>query len=550
MGKVRAQTGWWVIGFIGLMFLVFPGTARAEYREAEKEDLQWSWQIFPRVGVSLEYGGFLEHEGPYTSMLRRRLEIDALQYGPLIIYVELDEENSFGTPADRWDPNRLRYRLHIGGVRYDLGNYYAGLYYQHWCHNAYLTEKFPSRFDRSDMSIYILTLEFLSKSMRLGMKDRGIVFDPSRPFELLLRLHYAAQVGKVMDQTQGYALDWVLRGQVRLDLFRYRRMVPYLEGGGELWLGPTARLSPWLEWGARFHLRDKLDLTPFFKWGREQEVFFESGRAHFKRVAQASLFGGMRLEYLIDHRDFTPQGGEGLQFLPEIHGKAGYMKYLKSQFFGWGANIDLDLEVLRWQSWTLFLYSFSSLDTKKGGFGPDKVNLHLQYGLTYTWQPFFIEGFLANAQRLDVVTFSGLSERSNLAGLRVGTTSMKPGHYNDGISFTGPQAFQWLNKLNGAASVGHFFQNRDWQYLWNLTAQARWDICRWYFMVPYVQGEVSWMAGGGRTGDATDYAGEAGIRFHGVLDWNPYFRLQHRENARVFRGSPDDQSMVGIRALF
>ena len=543
-------TGWSLVGFIGLMLLVFLGQARAEEGKTKKEDLEWSWKLFPRLGVSLEYGGFLVQEGPYTSLLRRRLELDALQYGPLIIYLEFDEENSFGTPADSWDPNRLRFRLHMGGLRYDLGNYYAGLYYQHWCHNAYLTEKFPSINNREQMSIYILTLEFLSKSMRLGMKDRGIVFDPNRPFELLLSLHYAAQVGKVMDQTQRYALDWVLRGQVRLDLFRYRRMVPYVEGGGELWLGPTARVSPWVEWGARFHLRDKLDLTPFFKWSREQEIFIAPGPHFLKRVAQASLFGGMRLEYLIDHRDFALQREEGLQFLPEIHGKASYSRYPKSRFFGWDGNIELDLEVLRWQSWTLFFYSFFWLDTQQGEFGPDKVAGHLQYGLTYKWQPFFIEGFLDHAMRLDVRRFSGLSERSNLAGLRVGTMGMKPGHYNEGISFTGPQVFQWLNKLNGAVSVGHFFQNRDWQYLWNLAAQARWDIFRWYFLVPYVQGEVSWMGGGGRTGDATDYAGEAGLRLHGALDLNPYFRFQHRENARVFRGPPDDQTIVGIRALF
>jgi hypothetical protein len=546
MKKTRA-TGWGIIGFIALLLLVFLGQAWAEDGKVKKEDLEWSWKLFPRLGVSLEYGGFLVQEGPYTSQLRRRLELDALQYGPVILYLEFDEENSFGTPADSWDPNRLRFRLHMGGLRYDLGNYYAGLYYQHWCYNAYLTEKFSSLYNRSEMSIYLLTLEFLSKSMRLGMKDRGIVFDPNRPFELLLSLHYAAQLGKVMDQSQGYALDWVLRGQVRLDLFRYRRMVPYVEGGGELWVGHTARVSPWVEWGARFHLRDKLDLTPFFKWSREQEIFPIPG---LRRVAQAYLFGGMRLEYLLDHPDSTLQGEEGLQFLPEIHGKAGYSRYPKSQFFGWNGSIELDLEVLRWQSWTLFFYTSSWLDTKEGGFGPDKVSGHLQYGLTYKWQPFFIEGFLDDAMRLDVRSYSGVSERSHLAGLRVGTMGMKPGHYNEGISFTGPQAFQWLNKFNGVASVGHFFQNRDWQYLWNLTAQARWDIFRWYFLVPYAQGEVSWMAGGGRTRDATDYAGEAGLRLHGTLDLNPYFRFQHRENARVFRGSSDNQTIVGIRALF
>ena len=95
---------------------------------------------------------------------------------------------------------------------------------------------------------------------------------------------------------------------------------------------------------------------------------------------------------------------------------------------------------------------------------------------------------------------------------------MKPGHYNDGISFAGPGTFGWLNKWNAQASVGHYFNNRDWQYLWDLAARVRWDPFRWHFVVPYIQGDVNWLSGGGSTGDATEYAMEPGLRFHGILE--------------------------------
>jgi hypothetical protein len=60
------------------------------------------WQIFPRIGVGIEYGGFIAGGKAFTSSLRRRLEIDALQYNHIFAYLEFDEETSFGIPSDKW----------------------------------------------------------------------------------------------------------------------------------------------------------------------------------------------------------------------------------------------------------------------------------------------------------------------------------------------------------------------------------------------------------------------------------------------------------------
>jgi len=141
-------------------------------------------------------------------------------------------------------------------------------------------------------------------------------------------------------------------------------------------------------------------------------------------------------------------------------------------------------------------------------------------------------------------------ERSNLAGLRAGTEGMKPGHYNEGISFSDPQTFQWLNKWNAQGVAGHYFDNRDWQYLWDLNAQVRWDPLRWRFIVPYIQGELNWMSGGGSTHDALEYAGETGLRLHGVLDFIVYYRFQHRENVLYFRGPSYNENVCGFKVLF
>jgi len=235
---------------------------------------------------------------------------------------------------------------------------------------------------------------------------------------------------------------------------------------------------------------------------------------------------------------------------PEIHGMADYAMHLQNRYFKGHGNIELDFEALRSGPWTIFFYTDMNFESRKEDFKPDKINYWMQYGLTYAWKDYFVEGFVKDAQRLDGNFFRGTMERSNLAGLRAGTKTMKPGHYNDGISFTTPPTFQWLNKWNAQGVAGHYFNNRDWQYLWNLNAQVRWDLLRWYFIVPYIQGEVNWMSGGGSTPDALEYAAEPGLRFHGALDLAVYYRYQHRKNVLYFRGPSENESLFGVKALF
>ena len=539
-----------VLVFFGVLFFIFAWQFEVQGREGEEEEVK-GWRLMPRIGVSLEYGGFLQRDDFFTSRLHRRLELDAIQYGPHIIYLEIDENILCGTDNNKWNFNQLRHRI-LGGYRYDFGEHYLGLFFNHWCFNKFLTEQSNGGVFPSQTSLYFITLEFISKTLRLGMKDRGIVFDEKKPFEFLGRLHYGASISKEIgnDHEKFLDLDWVFRAQLRYDLFRYRRLVPYLEAEGEMSTSPSVRVSPKVEVGIRYHIRDNWDLTPFFQWGRSQEILLEpASPIPYKRVAQQFLYAGLRAEVLLDSGPGLTNLWDDWQFLPEIHGSMGYFNYLQSRFYGWGGDIDLDLEVLRYGPWTLFLYNDLKVDTQVGGFGLEKGTGRLQFGLTYAWRRYFIEGVVDNWVRHDFRTFNNISERAHLAGLQLGTHGMKPGHFNDGISFAG-QTFQWLNKWEAQGRVGHFFQNRDWQYLWNLTAQVRWDVLRWYFVVPYLQGEVNWMSGGGNTKDAAEYAVEPGLRFHGSLDLALYCRFQHKPNAQFFRGPADDQSIFGIKVLF
>jgi len=516
----------------------------------DQEEEVKGWLLMPRIGLGIEYGGFLLHDDVFTSMLRRRLEIDFLQYRRHIIFLDFDEETTFGTPPDRGDFNRMRHRLNLIGYRYDLGDYYLGAFFHHQCNNPIHTENYRALVDRARANLYLVGLEFLSKSMRLGMKDRGINFNPAVPFEFLGKFHGAFSVNKVV-VAENIDIDWVMKAMVRLDLLRYRRLVPYVEAGGELLIGPQTRFSPSVEAGVRFHWRN-LDFTPFVKWSRYQEPLTVSLYPEkFRLIAQDSIYAGARLEFLLDQKTLgTGAGVEGWQFFPEVHGQAGYALFLKSSYFKGFGDMELDFEALRYGPLTLFAYTSMRFNSRMEDFKPDKIIYRVQYGLTYAYDRYFAEAYVDQSKRLDGVQYRNVSERSNLAGLRAGTKGMKPGHQNDGIAFDGPQKVQWINLWNAQVSAGHYFQNRDWQYLWNVTGKVRWDPVRVYFAVPYVQAEVSWLAGGGRTDDAVEYAVEPGLRLHGVFDFALYYRFQHQENARFFRGRGENQSLFGIKALF
>ncbi len=546
MGKVPPSQFLLAVLLLCSLLLGFTAVGQGAIPDAEN-DLPEGWKFFPRIGIDLEYGGYVVHQDNYASRLRRHLEMDLLQYRRHIFYMEFDEEHFFGIPANKWQFSVMKYNIILGGYRYDFGDYYLGAFVYHQCNNILLTSTYLTSKGREKGNLYGVGGEFLTKNMLLGKKDRGINFDSPKEYEFLGRWGAEFSTTKLYS-TIRYPISWLIKGQARYDILRYKMAVPYLEVTGQILAGPDTRAVPSVEIGTRFHFA-RFDLTPFFKWSRDQESLVVNDFSQkAKLVAKNYLYGGARIELSGCPSSWCTPPGAGLQFLPELHGQADYGLYLNSPISRGYGNMELDLEALRWHSWTLFLYTDMNFNTRKEDYKPDKINYWLQYGLTYAGERYFMEGFVKNAQRLDSDVFHDM-ERSNLAGLRAGSRGMKPGHYNDGISFAGP-TLAFINNWNAQASFGHFFNNRDWQYLWNIEAQVRWDPVRWRFVVPYVQAEVNWQSGGGSTPDTVEYSFEPGLRFHGTLDFVTYYRFQHRENREYFRGPAATESLIGIRVLF
>jgi hypothetical protein len=532
----------WIFG------IVFFCASSQEAQAQESEDDPLPWVIMPRVGVGLEYGGFPVREEDFSSAFRYQLLLDVLEYQRHLLYMEFDGETSLGIPNDRLAFNRLRHQIAILGYRYDLGDYYGGFRFYHRCYNP-LKERgrLETDYDRTSASIFYLGLEFIDKAMLVGQKDRGINFE-NRLFEFLGKWHVAISLNRVVSK-EATGQNWLFTGKVRYDILRYYNLVPYLEGGGDLVVLRKLRGIPVVEGGVRFH-GTKADFIPFIQWGRTEEWPHQFNGQEYL-VSRNYLFCGGRLEFLLDGKPRSSYlTEEKLKLFPEIHGLAEYSLFFGSQYHKGFGNVRLNLDILRWRDLTIFANPGFTMDSQVNNFGPDKLWYQLNYGLRYWFQKYFLEGFVLHERRLDAYEFRGLNENAHRAGGRIGTQGMLLGHYDDRISFNGLKGFAWLNQWNAEAGFSHYFNTEDWPFLWNVAAQARWDVLRWRFLVPYVQSGLEWRSATQANRDTFEYYVEPGVRLKGGMDLLLFYRFQHQEAIRSAKGPSENQSLIGIRAMF
>lgn len=69
------------VAIVGMGVLLICMAAEGEgAQESGAKDIPEGFQLLPRIGISMEYGGFIVNQENYTSVLRRRLEVDVFQY--------------------------------------------------------------------------------------------------------------------------------------------------------------------------------------------------------------------------------------------------------------------------------------------------------------------------------------------------------------------------------------------------------------------------------------------------------------------------------------
>jgi hypothetical protein len=555
-GRARKSSGYLLVTVL-LLVVALSGISRAyAAEEAEVEvDKKPKLMLVPRIGIGLEYGGLVVRRGDFSSAFRYRYLIDWLQFGRHLLYTDIEGEIDWGTPGLALAFNRVRHNISILGYRYDLGNYYVGGQIYHRCNNNFQGEGrlALSLHNRTVASTYYAGLELMDKAMLVAQEDRGIVFDAARPFEFLGRFHFAVNLNRVISRQDITNLNWLFIGRVRLDVLRFHNLIPYVEAGGEVLGQEQWNFVPRVETGVRFHWKT-VEFTPFVQWGHTEEwlrYFYGGGVIKFE--SRSYLYAGGRLEFLLDRETMAQRSSLGerqWQFFSEVHGQGEYGLYVGSPYSMGAGGMNLNLDLIRWQHLNLFSNLMMHMDTAPNGLGPEKMLLAVDYGLRYDWPKIFLEGFVRHAVRLDGHRFHDGGESPNLVGARVGTQGMRLGHYDDGIDFEGPEQFQWLHKFDAQVSLAHYFNSIKWPCTWNVAAQARWDILRWRFIIPYVQGGLEFMDAHRQSRDVVEYYVEPGLRLHGVMDLAFFYRWQHRETIFTFKGPTENQNLVGIRVLF
>ena len=131
------------VGIVAMGVLLICMAVKGEgASETAGKDIPEGFQLLPRVSILTEYGGYIVNQQNYTSMLRRYLEVDILQYRRHIFYIDFDERTFFGIPGNTWDFNLMKYDVTLAGYRYDFGNFYLGFFVHHQCNNPIHTQDY------------------------------------------------------------------------------------------------------------------------------------------------------------------------------------------------------------------------------------------------------------------------------------------------------------------------------------------------------------------------------------------------------------------------
>ena len=153
-----------IVTILVCIFFIISVTARvASTEQNKKNDIPECWGLFPRIGISIEYGGYIIQQDNYTSLLRRHLKMDLLQYRRHIFYIEFNERFYLGVPGNKWEFNLMKYDIAMIGYRYDFGDFYLGFLLHHQCNNIIRSQSYYNEIDRERSNTYDLGIEFLTR---------------------------------------------------------------------------------------------------------------------------------------------------------------------------------------------------------------------------------------------------------------------------------------------------------------------------------------------------------------------------------------------------
>lgn len=519
---------------------------------------------FPYLSIMAEGNRFRRNDVNYSFLTRREIDIDVLRYNKSVMSFQMDERNFFNGERNSWhQPYRVQYYIGFTDLRYEFEKGNLSCFVDHLCNNI-VNQK---NTDPLQLGWYRYGIKWETPGWRTGDKDRRIRFDSASPFEFLGQVDYSLSAGKTIINDFGY-YKAILITSARVDLFRYYRMVAYMEGSLFSVFDWKYFCDPSIETGLRFHFQN-VNVTPFVKYSYQHCVNYYNG------LKTDFLQAGVRMECRYRSDDSTEhhaevESSENAVDSIALHGTFEYGRYLSDKALKWGTDVTMTADMPRISCFNMYLSTNLSHESIPGeNPWPRYIAYAIEPGISVFSDPLqtVTELYWRRTDRNETNEYRGYDENFDLIGFRIESTGTRIGYANTGPADkqNGIRAGNVL--LNWRIGSGYVARNENFKYRFISEASVKCDYLGFGKYIPYVRGGLKVYSGNKYTNRDEWYANnsyirhdriyekrnlwspefEAGVRIPGTVGFTLFFREKKAVNIQRVGGLHYWQHFVGLR---
>ena len=493
------------------------------------------WAFLPSGILLIDGEFYAENDAGYTMILHRVIGFDILRYRHVVLSFSVDEAIRYkDTPSNYFYPYLIHNQMDFVNIRWELPQGSLSWFIDHACNNNINQDVVGSMRVRW----YGTGMRWETHGMRTGHKSGNIAPGTSEGFEVLNSINYGISAAKSLS-TRYHNYTMIVRGALRYDPLRYYVLIPYLEGSFVALVEDRVKIDRTLEAGMRIHLPN-MDIAPYVSYKRLHNIDLEN------RDALDFYLVGIRMEALLGG-DRGQERETAMPLLPAVHFSGSYGHFVVDEYLYFNSDIFIEADLIRIRSLSVFLNSRLSHNSssKSKGLYPRYLQYTTESGISYRLpilriliEPFYRYG------RFDEGNYNrGYNEQYQLIGMRL-ERGMKIGYINSGIDFHGGRDFEWLNGINWLISAGRVVRESSYGYDWEFQLQLRWDILRYWVIVPYLSGGVVFIRD---ESSVWEYAAETGLRMHFNLELMLFYQYKQRSEPDIPNGIDGRYHLVGVR---
>jgi len=536
--------------------VVLQATAAEVLQKGESSRIYYrmsdSYSFFPGIAVLFDGETYAGNKAGYSAGIVSLLDIDIFTYKAFTVSFLMREKTLYGGKGKREsDPDLIQYLpLDFLQLKYDTGYGYLGFVLDHECYN----------FLNTDINIpvegryrwYGAAVKWQTYGMQTGAKDLNTGAQNLSDFAFLNSFNFMLYAGRSLG-TIAYPYRYIFQADVRYDALRIFHSVPYFESGVYAIVDDRVRINRSFETGMRIVL-DDVTLNPHAGYSYRHDVDVYNG------LSSSFWSAGFRVERLysgisgIDEskhpaREKQPSSDQKFIVLfPEMHFSASYMRYFFNSLYGYNADVDISVHLLRVGSFTA--YGGSSLDHFAS---LQMVDFFPRY-LEYTYRG----GVLLQLQRLSHIIDCNHSLTQYREGNFVNTAppsfkkisfGIKSRNMDPGSDYKSNTALEnsangLMRYINWEMYIERILRSENINYRWKTTGKMRFDLNIFSAAVPYLSPEIEILKG---ERSCRNYGSEAGLRFFSTVATTLFLKYSYRVENAAPDSARDSSFAIGLR---